>query len=185
MPLDGCKWHLRARQSCQPSLREATPRGLGSEGHVVNKGSPGRWVLWMPRAVAAPWGMRPQDSILLQGWGWWRGRDLGWGWWAETPVPPGRRLSGGCVQITGRWYTIGLASNSNWFKNKKHLMKMCTTDISTTADGNLEVTSTYPKYGHGEQVGKQGVLPCGAWGSVQAGAAPRAPLTSSCCAPQG
>lgn len=26
-------------------------------------------------------------------------------------------------------------------------MKMCTTIISTTAEGNLEVTSTYPKYG--------------------------------------
>ncbi|KFR04325.1 Lipocalin, partial [Nipponia nippon] len=48
-------------------------------------------------------------------------------------------------KITGRWYSIGLASNSNWFKEKKHLMKMCTTVISTTADGNLEVTSTYPK----------------------------------------
>ncbi|XP_059720845.1 lipocalin-like isoform X2 [Haemorhous mexicanus] len=50
-------------------------------------------------------------------------------------------------KLTGRWYTIGLASNSNWFKEKRHLMKMCTTIISTTADGNLEVTSTYPKYG--------------------------------------
>ncbi|XP_063265973.1 prostaglandin-H2 D-isomerase isoform X1 [Prinia subflava] len=48
-------------------------------------------------------------------------------------------------KLTGRWYSIGLASNSNWFKEKKHLMKMCTTIISTTAEGNLEVTSTYPK----------------------------------------
>ncbi|NWQ80163.1 LIPO protein, partial [Columbina picui] len=48
-------------------------------------------------------------------------------------------------KITGRWYTIGLASNSNWFKDKKHLMKMCTTVISNTADGNMEVASTYPK----------------------------------------
>ncbi|KFM02601.1 Lipocalin, partial [Aptenodytes forsteri] len=48
-------------------------------------------------------------------------------------------------KLTGRWYSIGLASNSNWFKEKKHLMKMCTTVISATADGNLEVTSTYPK----------------------------------------
>ncbi|KFO99094.1 Lipocalin, partial [Calypte anna] len=50
-------------------------------------------------------------------------------------------------KFTGRWYTVGLASNSNWFKEKKHLMKLCTTDISATADGNLEVTSTYPKMG--------------------------------------
>ncbi|KGL81510.1 Lipocalin, partial [Tinamus guttatus] len=48
-------------------------------------------------------------------------------------------------QFTGKWYSIGLASNSNWFKDKKHLMKMCTTVVSATADGNLEVTSTYPK----------------------------------------
>ncbi|XP_009080590.1 PREDICTED: prostaglandin-H2 D-isomerase, partial [Acanthisitta chloris] len=49
-------------------------------------------------------------------------------------------------KLTGKWYTIGFASNSNWFKEKRHLMKMCTTIISTTADGNLEVTSTYPNY---------------------------------------
>ncbi|XP_057240651.1 lipocalin-like [Malurus melanocephalus] len=48
-------------------------------------------------------------------------------------------------KLTGKWFTIGLASNSNWFKEKKQLMKMCTTVISATADGNLEVTSTYPK----------------------------------------
>ncbi|KAM4889963.1 LIPO protein, partial [Sylvia borin] len=48
-------------------------------------------------------------------------------------------------QLTGRWYSIGLASNSNWFKEKKHLMKMCTTIISSTTEGNLDVTSTYPK----------------------------------------
>ncbi|NXB13857.1 LIPO protein, partial [Rhagologus leucostigma] len=48
-------------------------------------------------------------------------------------------------KLTGRWYSIGLASNSDWFKEKRHLMKMCTTIISATAEGNLEVTSTYPK----------------------------------------
>ncbi|XP_010177083.1 PREDICTED: LOW QUALITY PROTEIN: lipocalin-like, partial [Mesitornis unicolor] len=51
----------------------------------------------------------------------------------------------GCVQLTGRWYSIGLASNSNWFKEKRHLMKMSPTHSSPPADGNLEVTSTYPK----------------------------------------
>ncbi|KAI1231999.1 hypothetical protein IHE44_0007043, partial [Lamprotornis superbus] len=49
------------------------------------------------------------------------------------------------MELTGRWYSIGLASNSNWFKEKRHLMKMCTTIISATSEGNLEVTSTYPK----------------------------------------
>uniref|UniRef100_A0A8C8AC10 Prostaglandin-H2 D-isomerase n=1 Tax=Otus sunia TaxID=257818 RepID=A0A8C8AC10_9STRI len=58
-------------------------------------------------------------------------------------------------KLTGRWYSIGLASNSNWFKEKKHLMKMCTTVISVTADGNLEVTSTYPK---GDQCEKRNSL---------------------------
>ncbi|KFQ63875.1 Lipocalin, partial [Pelecanus crispus] len=48
-------------------------------------------------------------------------------------------------KLMGRWYSIGLASNSNWFKEKKQLMKMCTTVISTTTEGNLEVASTYPK----------------------------------------
>uniref|UniRef100_A0A669Q4X4 Prostaglandin-H2 D-isomerase n=1 Tax=Phasianus colchicus TaxID=9054 RepID=A0A669Q4X4_PHACC len=60
-------------------------------------------------------------------------------------------LSRVCVQLAGRWYSIGLASNSNWFKDKKHLMKMCTTDITVTADGNMEVTSTYPKGDHCEK----------------------------------
>ncbi|KAM9596177.1 prostaglandin-H2 D-isomerase [Morphnus guianensis] len=58
-------------------------------------------------------------------------------------------------KLIGRWYSIGLASNSNWFKEKKHLMKMCTTVISVTADGNLEVTSTYPK---GDQCEKRDSL---------------------------
>ncbi|NXJ13902.1 LIPO protein, partial [Odontophorus gujanensis] len=58
-------------------------------------------------------------------------------------------------KLAGRWYSIGLASNSNWFKDKKHLMKMCTTDIAVTADGNMEVTSTYPK---GDQCEKRNSL---------------------------
>lgn len=77
------------------------------------------------------------------------------------------------MQLTGRWYSIGLASNSNWFKEKRHLMKMCTTIISTTADGNLEVTSTYPKYGRdGEQVSGEGLLGV-ATGSSPAALLPR------------
>uniref|UniRef100_A0A8B9CPH0 Prostaglandin-H2 D-isomerase n=1 Tax=Anser brachyrhynchus TaxID=132585 RepID=A0A8B9CPH0_9AVES len=58
-------------------------------------------------------------------------------------------------KLTGRWYSIGLASSSNWFKDKKHLMKMCTTVIAVTADGNLEVNSTYPK---GDQCEKRNSL---------------------------
>ncbi|NXC47989.1 LIPO protein, partial [Penelope pileata] len=58
-------------------------------------------------------------------------------------------------KLAGRWYSIGLASNSNWFKEKKHVMKMCTTVIAVTADGNMEVTSTYPK---GDQCEKRSSL---------------------------
>uniref|UniRef100_A0A803JS10 Prostaglandin D2 synthase n=1 Tax=Xenopus tropicalis TaxID=8364 RepID=A0A803JS10_XENTR len=48
-------------------------------------------------------------------------------------------------KVLGKWYGIGLASNSNWFQGKKNHMKMCTTIITPTADGNMEVTATFPK----------------------------------------
>nr|XP_008102568.1 PREDICTED: lipocalin [Anolis carolinensis] len=48
-------------------------------------------------------------------------------------------------QFTGRWFSIGFASNSRWFQEKKSVMKMCSTVVSPTAEGNLEVISTYPK----------------------------------------
>ncbi|NXH43878.1 LIPO protein, partial [Dicaeum eximium] len=66
-------------------------------------------------------------------------------------------------KLTGRWYSIGLASNSNWFKEKRHLMKMCTTIITTTAEGNLEVTSTYPKYGAWGEGERGGGIGSGHW----------------------
>ncbi|XP_032629360.1 lipocalin [Chelonoidis abingdonii] len=49
-------------------------------------------------------------------------------------------------KFTGKWYSIGLASSSRWFMEKKQVLKMCTTVITPTADGNLNVTSTYPKF---------------------------------------
>ncbi|XP_060107716.1 prostaglandin-H2 D-isomerase [Heteronotia binoei] len=60
---------------------------------------------------------------------------------AEVPVQPDFQQD----QFLGRWYSIGLASNSRWFKEKKSVMKMCTTVVTPTEDGNLNVTSTYPK----------------------------------------
>ncbi|KAG8141910.1 hypothetical protein E2320_006568 [Naja naja] len=48
-------------------------------------------------------------------------------------------------QFTGTWFSIGLASNSRWFKEKKQVIKMCTTVVTPTGDGNLDITSTYPK----------------------------------------
>ncbi|XP_039200784.1 lipocalin-like isoform X1 [Crotalus tigris] len=48
-------------------------------------------------------------------------------------------------QFTGTWYSIGLASNSRWFKEKRQVIKMCTTVVTPTEDGNLDIVSTYPK----------------------------------------
>lgn len=170
--------------------RKEIPRVPGSKGHVVNQGSPGHWVLWMLRGVAVPWEMRtpgchPAMECRLSGKG-----EVAWpgaGRWprGEMGSVPGWQLSGRCVQLTGRWYSIGLASNSNWFKEKKHLMKMCTTVISVTADGNLEVTSTYPKYGHGDGVGKQGVLPHGAMPGAMCGLEHPPPSPSNVLVLQG
>uniref|UniRef100_G1MQ26 Prostaglandin-H2 D-isomerase n=1 Tax=Meleagris gallopavo TaxID=9103 RepID=G1MQ26_MELGA len=126
------------------------------------------WLLFVPESwpiLCCEW---TQMALLLcvalssqQGWG-------GWGeqQYAVSHGSAGREgcsmvqpscpaLSRVCVQLAGRWYSIGLASNSNWFKDKKHLMKMCTTDITVTADGNMEVTSTYPK---GDQCEKRNSL---------------------------
>uniref|UniRef100_A0A674H4W7 Prostaglandin-H2 D-isomerase n=1 Tax=Taeniopygia guttata TaxID=59729 RepID=A0A674H4W7_TAEGU len=102
-------------------------------------------MFWPPRDKDTRTGLCPAMSWGCRGW--------------RVPGPregdsPGLCLLQGFVtlrmsftssMLTGRWYSIGLASNSNWFKEKRHLMKMCTTIISTTAEGNLEVTSTYPK----------------------------------------
>ena len=162
---------------------------LGSEGHIINHVLVG--FVGIESCSSSLGNKDPRApscfGCRLAGEG-----DVAWagaGGWprGETGSVPGWQLREVCVQLTGRWYSIGLASNSNWFKEKKHLMKMCTTVISVTADGNLEVTSTYPKYGHGEGGGRAGGAPprCPAWGYVWAGASPTAPVTSSCCAPQG
>ncbi|XP_075435248.1 lipocalin-like isoform X6 [Ascaphus truei] len=47
-------------------------------------------------------------------------------------------------KIIGKWYSIAVASNSNWFKSYKHLMNMSATVITQNADGNLEGVYTYP-----------------------------------------
>ncbi|XP_074871410.1 prostaglandin-H2 D-isomerase [Carettochelys insculpta] len=49
-------------------------------------------------------------------------------------------------KFTGKWYSIGLASNTKWFKEKKQALKVCTTVVTPAGDGDLEVTSTYPKF---------------------------------------
>ncbi|OCT65214.1 hypothetical protein XELAEV_18041453mg [Xenopus laevis] len=60
---------------------------------------------------------------------------------AEVPLQPDFQNE----KVLGKWYGIGLASNSNWFKDRKSHMKMCTTIITPTTDGNMDVTATYPK----------------------------------------
>uniref|UniRef100_A0A6J0V2P2 Prostaglandin-H2 D-isomerase n=1 Tax=Pogona vitticeps TaxID=103695 RepID=A0A6J0V2P2_9SAUR len=60
----------------------------------------------------------------------------------EVPVQPDFQQE----QFVGRWYSIGLASNSQWFQDKKQTMKMCTTVVTPVAGGGLDVTSTYPKH---------------------------------------
>uniref|UniRef100_A0A670JYD0 Prostaglandin-H2 D-isomerase n=1 Tax=Podarcis muralis TaxID=64176 RepID=A0A670JYD0_PODMU len=60
---------------------------------------------------------------------------------AEVAVQPDFQQD----QFTGKWYSIALGSNARWFKDKKQVMKMCTTVVVTTEDGDLDVTSTYPK----------------------------------------
>ncbi|XP_063792241.1 prostaglandin-H2 D-isomerase [Pseudophryne corroboree] len=59
----------------------------------------------------------------------------------EVPVQPDFQED----KIVGKWYGMALASNSAWFQSKKQVMKMCTTQITPTADGNLDVVATFPK----------------------------------------
>lgn len=103
----------------------------------------------------------------------------------STAWPSCPALSRVCVQLAGRWYSIGLASNSNWFKDKKHLLKMCTTDIAVTADGNMEVTSTYPKYGWRGAAGPHAVLGAAGWalGLLSSTPPPVVLLITLCCSP--
>ncbi|KAM9206615.1 prostaglandin-H2 D-isomerase isoform 2-T2 [Dugong dugon] len=43
----------------------------------------------------------------------------------------------------GRWFSAGLASNSTWFREKKALLSMCKSVLAPTADGGLNLTSTF------------------------------------------
>uniref|UniRef100_A0A670ZHX3 Prostaglandin-H2 D-isomerase n=1 Tax=Pseudonaja textilis TaxID=8673 RepID=A0A670ZHX3_PSETE len=57
---------------------------------------------------------------------------------AEMPVQADFQLD----QFTGTWFSIGLASNTRWFKENKQVMKMCTTVVTPTEEGHLSITST-------------------------------------------
>ncbi|KAM9327151.1 lipocalin-like [Gastrophryne carolinensis] len=60
---------------------------------------------------------------------------------ADVPLQPDLQED----KLVGKWYGIGLASDSEWFQARKQMLKMCTTTITPTADGNLEVVATFPK----------------------------------------
>ncbi|XP_027471827.1 prostaglandin-H2 D-isomerase [Zalophus californianus] len=46
-------------------------------------------------------------------------------------------------KFLGRWFTSGLASNSSWFREKKNVLSMCMSVVAPTADGGLNLTSTF------------------------------------------
>ncbi|XP_012372180.1 prostaglandin-H2 D-isomerase [Octodon degus] len=46
-------------------------------------------------------------------------------------------------KFMGRWFSAGLASNSSWFLEKKAVMSMCSTVVAPSADGGLNLTSTF------------------------------------------
>ncbi|XP_075435226.1 lipocalin-like [Ascaphus truei] len=47
-------------------------------------------------------------------------------------------------KIVGKWYSIALASNFDWFLPNKQNMKMYTAVLTSTADGNFEGVSIHP-----------------------------------------
>ncbi|KAM8823779.1 prostaglandin D2 synthase b, tandem duplicate 1 [Spinachia spinachia] len=57
-------------------------------------------------------------------------------------------VMGACAQVedfdlekmAGKWYIVGLASNAQWFVDQKAEMKMGTTVVVPTADGDLDLT---------------------------------------------
>ncbi|KAF7486912.1 prostaglandin-H2 D-isomerase [Marmota monax] len=46
-------------------------------------------------------------------------------------------------KFLGRWFSAGLASNSSWFREKKSMLSMCKSVVTPTADGGLNLTSTF------------------------------------------
>uniref|UniRef100_A0A1A7WNK0 Lipocalin/cytosolic fatty-acid binding domain-containing protein n=2 Tax=Iconisemion striatum TaxID=60296 RepID=A0A1A7WNK0_9TELE len=42
--------------------------------------------------------------------------------------------------MAGKWYLVGIASNSEWFTSRRERMKMGTAMLKLTADGDLEMS---------------------------------------------
>ncbi|XP_017531277.1 prostaglandin-H2 D-isomerase [Manis javanica] len=53
-------------------------------------------------------------------------------------------------KFLGRWFTSGLASNSNWFREKKNALSMCSSMVALGEGGGLNLTSTFLRKDHCE-----------------------------------
>lgn len=42
--------------------------------------------------------------------------------------------------MTGKWYLVGLATNAQWFVENKEGMKMGTVNVSSTPEGDLDLS---------------------------------------------
>lgn len=132
-----CSFSVASTNFCKPG------RDLDSSENCipsVRKNKP--WFLEQP----TPW-VEPNQTfslVLLRQMPSWLGMPESWQGCQGGSVGRPDTLSP-TLQFTGTWYSIGLASNSRWFKEKKPVIKMCTTVVTPTEDGNLDVTSTYPK----------------------------------------
>ncbi|XP_068105065.1 lipocalin-like [Hyperolius riggenbachi] len=62
---------------------------------------------------------------------------------ADVPLQPDFQQD----KIQGKWYCLGLASNSSLFRKhaKDHMKDSFTTVLTTTDDGNVNVLTTIPK----------------------------------------
>lgn len=59
---------------------------------------------------------------------------------------PGQLGGGRSLQFLGRWFTLGLASNSSWFREKKAALYMCKSVVAPAADGGLNLTNTFLRW---------------------------------------
>lgn len=48
--------------------------------------------------------------------------------------------------MTGKWYLVGLATNAQWFVENKEGMKMGTVNVSSTPEGDLDLSHANLKW---------------------------------------
>ncbi|XP_036272896.2 prostaglandin-H2 D-isomerase-like [Pipistrellus kuhlii] len=53
-------------------------------------------------------------------------------------------------QFLGRWFSVGLASNTNWFREKKEILSMCLSLVAPATpehgDGVLNLTTGFLRW---------------------------------------